>query len=149
MYHKIVFLLLLVLSFVACARGQLSTPMPFDPQTAGEIVVIRKKHYVGGASVIITLDEQDLVSMKMGDYTTVKVSPERHTVGIYIKGIDKKAYEYLDKGIALDCPPRTSKFITVIVKFNEIVLEEIGPSQAFEFMKAYKYIPLYQSQLIN
>ncbi len=140
--------LVLVLTFVACARGQLSTPIPYDPQTAGEIVIIRKKHTVGGASVIITLDEQDIVSMKMGDYTKVSVPPERHRVGIYIKGIDKKGYEYLDKGITIDCPPKTTKFVTVIVKFNDIEFEEVTPDRALDFMKVYKYIPLYQSQIV-
>jgi hypothetical protein len=83
MGHMTLRLAVLSIILAGCAHGPLNPLPPVDPKTAATVMVIRESHFVGsGASVTITLDDDQLFAMWSGEHVSFAVAPGEHSVGV-------------------------------------------------------------------
>lgn len=77
-------MLLVCLLLSACAHGPIEAlPKVIDIESCAEAVIIRNKNFVGATnSYIITLDNSDILGIRIGEYTKFNLEPGKHSIGV-------------------------------------------------------------------
>lgn len=145
---KRIIILLLLLSMIACARGQLSSLPPLsNPTDYAELVIFRKSKMIGGgASYNLLLDSQAFVSIRTGDYVRIKVNPGRHVLSaeLPVFGMNQKDIYRSDLEV-LARPFYPTYFITEsFIDYPHVNIYEINSYVALKLEKKYKKIKIVQ-----
>ncbi len=129
----------------ACAHGPIGTlPEVSSPSTAAEVIIVRNKSMFGATnSFKITLDGQEILGIRTGEYTQFMVEPGTHSIGVKCFGGWTPTWKEDKKEFSFKAQTRYYFLVGPVDIFEEACagIEQVAEQEGKERLGGSTYVP--------
>jgi len=126
-----------------CSHGQLSSLPKIQDNNAAEVIIIRENQFWGGGvTAIVSLDNQDIIAIRAGDHSKIKLKAGQHAIAVRDQGgFSSEVHD----SVLLDCIDKNKYYLKmwkgISSRFNIKVVPE---TEGEELVKDTNFLELKQ-----
>ena len=116
---------------IGCTHGLIGS-LPHIDSNAAELIVIRDHAFTGsGVSYKVTLDDQDVLAIRVGEYAKLPVAAGVHKIGVG---------KFMSYNVRFE--PCKKYYFVIKTSFYGVVIEPLSEEKGLDLISKSKYLPL-------
>ena len=142
MIKYIILMISIVCLVVSCAHGPIgSLPKIDNPEEAAELIIIRNNSIIGATnSYKITLNKQDILAIRVGEYTKFQVKSGNNSLGVKCFGGWSPTWKHMN--IDVSCKPGNKYYFLISPGGSCAKIEPLKEEDGLKWISESKYFPV-------